>query len=41
MGQTLKPTEFYVHISCSAISARAVMFGKGVQLTAGSDTHVC
>jgi len=41
MGQTLKPAEIYVHISYSAVSARAVTFGKGVQLTAGSDTHVC
>lgn len=41
MGQTMKPTEVYVHFSCSAISAKAVTFGKGVQLTAGSDTHVC
>lgn len=41
MGQTMKPTEVYVHVSCSAISAKAVTFGRGVQLTAGSDTHVC
>lgn len=40
MGQTMKSAEVYVHVSCSAISARAVTFGKGVQLTAGSDTHV-
>lgn len=41
MGQTLEPADVYVLISCSAISARAVTFGKGVQLTAGSATHVC
>lgn len=36
MGQTMKPTEVYLHVSCSAISFRAITFGKGVQLTAGS-----
>lgn len=41
MGQTMKPIEVYVHVSCSAISAKAVTFGMGVQLTAGSDTRVC
>lgn len=41
MGQTMKSTEVYVHVSCSAISFRAITFGKEVQLTAGSDTHVC
>lgn len=41
MGQTMKPAEVSVHVSWSAISARAVTFGKGVQLTAEGDTRVC